>query len=216
VRSRPILTESEARRAIYIDFEGNENRRPTLLGILWGDDGAAAASIEQVIVEELFWPCAGKRGARDSVRGELSEAVERVCKRAQDEDRRIVSWSEHDLTKVTDWVPASRTLECFSASHVNAIPTAQAWIGRKNRPPKGDNTLSFYLRQCRYRVPDRFGPGKVGRCLTEIRKQFEDGATAYGGLSLGARKHWRVIAGHNRHDCRGLRYLMVLATTSSR
>jgi hypothetical protein len=36
--SQALLTEAEALRAIYLDFEGNQDRPPTLLGVLWNDD----------------------------------------------------------------------------------------------------------------------------------------------------------------------------------
>jgi hypothetical protein len=184
VPSQQLLSAAEAKRAIYIDFEGNEEHHPTLLGVLSGDDDDDTANLEQVIVEELFWPCAGKKGARECVRGQLDATVTRIVTRANNEDRRIVSWSTHDLRVIATALPSSPALDGLKDAHRNGIPTAQKWIELRETAPKtGDNCLPFYLQRVRYRVPDKYGAGKVGRSLTYLREHLSDPRSSYGTLS---------------------------------
>ena len=87
------LSEAEARRALYIDFEGEKDKPPVLLGVLRHRGRGAEPYVLQVVVDSDFEP------AGPSVRG-FREAVEIVVLRAEHGDRRIVSWSQHDLEVV--------------------------------------------------------------------------------------------------------------------
>src|SRR5450756_1783302 len=87
------LSGTEARRALYIDFEGEKDKPPVLLGVLRHRGRGAEPYVLQVVVDSDFEP------AGPSVRG-FREAVEIVVLRAEHGDRRIVSWSQHDLEVV--------------------------------------------------------------------------------------------------------------------
>ena len=87
------LSEAEARRALYIDFEGEKDKPPVLLGVLRHRGRGAEPYVLQVVVDADFEP------AGPSARA-FREAVEIVVLRAEHGDRRIVSWSQHDLEVV--------------------------------------------------------------------------------------------------------------------
>ena len=79
------LTEAEARRALYIDFEGQKDKPPVLLGVHRHGRGSRPF-VHQVVMDQAFASLCG------SVMS-LREAVEKVVLRADHGDRRIVSWS---------------------------------------------------------------------------------------------------------------------------
>jgi hypothetical protein len=86
------LSAAEARRALYIDFEGQKDEPPVLLGVHRHGRGSRPFA-HQVVMDQAFASLA------EPVMS-LREAVEKVVLRADHGDRRIVSWSEHDLNVV--------------------------------------------------------------------------------------------------------------------
>ena len=79
------LSAPEARRALYIDFEGEKDKPPVLLGVLRRPGRGAEPSVHQDVVDRDFEP------AGPDAR-EFRDAVEVVIVRAEHGDRRIVSW----------------------------------------------------------------------------------------------------------------------------
>jgi len=90
-RRAPLLGTMEARRALYVDYEGSKDRPPTVLGYLM--DRTLAAGI----VEPLFAPCHKKHRAEHAALADHRQLVECLVDRAEGEDRLVVSWSRHDL-----------------------------------------------------------------------------------------------------------------------
>ncbi|MBK8648936.1 MAG: hypothetical protein IPN16_20840 [Gemmatimonadetes bacterium] len=90
-RRRTPLGPMEARRALYVDYEGSKDRPPTLLGYLVNRTLAAG------IVEPLFAPCHKKHRAEHAALADHRQLVECLIDRAEREDRLVVSWSRHDL-----------------------------------------------------------------------------------------------------------------------
>lgn len=50
------LTLTQAKRPVYIDFEGTATDPPSLLGVLAGEE------FTQYVIEPALWPAAGFRG----------------------------------------------------------------------------------------------------------------------------------------------------------
>jgi len=193
------MTPQEARRAIYIDYEGSKGRDPTLLGVLVEGD------LRQVVIDPAFHVCVGKRGASCTEAGDHRQSVADLVAKADRERRHIVSWSEHDRKVMAVVLERDgKSLELLGRWHANAIPLAKPW-GKRRLPhlKKGQHTLQRYLRLARYRVDERFGENVAGKALRYLRPQLEEGRS-YGELSEGARKRWRALVGHNRHDCIGM------------
>ena len=63
-----LLSAVEARRALYIDFEGEKDRPPVLLGVLRRPGMGAEPSVHQVVVDREF-DFAGPSARCDSHRG---------------------------------------------------------------------------------------------------------------------------------------------------
>lgn len=166
---RELLTNAEARRALFIDYEGSKGRPPTLLGVLCeGDaDSDGNGDFRQYVLEPAFHPCAGKRGARYAVPASETDVLATLAERCECEDRLLVAWSEHDRRLMESAAQGSATLlSAIRSRYRNAIPTAKRWLRLVHpRAKLESNALALYLDLIRYHVPEWFGPGVAGETV---------------------------------------------------
>jgi hypothetical protein len=197
------LSATEASRALYIDFEGEKDKPPVLLGILRRRGRGPAPSVHQLVVDEDF-----EGLGLDSVA--FQWAVERVVIRAERRDRRIVSWTEYDLEVIRRLREEDPDLVArFEARYANAKRVAERWMNKLHRDDRpADGKLATYLAHIGYEVPHGGRPGQVGGTVKALRP------TLQGGRSLTARQRqrWDELLEHNRHDCAGMRAVCLLAT----
>jgi hypothetical protein len=121
--ARPFrhLTGAEALRALYVDFEGEKDTPPVLLGVHRRGRGARPF-VQQDVLDEGF---AGLAGSCLS----LHDAVEKVVRRAEHGARRIVAWTEHELRVV-------RTLHAEDPALVARAGSGRTkWISCDAAPP---------------------------------------------------------------------------------
>lgn len=131
-----------------------------------------------------------------------SELIERAC----DEDRVIVSWSEHDLRVITE-VLSKKDREQLAMRYRNAIKTARSWHHRtmETRAPAGD--LYYFSKLLGFPIPTKYGTGKVGQGLRLIRNQLHEGRE-YPELTPKARASWVSIVKHNHLDLRSMEFVL--------
>ena len=198
--SKPKISVNEIARAVFLDYEGNIDKPPTLLG--WRIEGQSNASI----VEEAFETCSDRYRAKDihckSHKQLAAELVELACK----EDRVIVSWSEHDL-RVINQVLSTKDQDRLALRYRNAITTAKSWHFRtmEQRAPVGD--LSYFAQLLGFPIPKKYGTGKVGQGLRLIRNQLLEGRD-YPELTPKARASWVAIVKHNDLDLRSMEFVL--------
>ena len=189
------MTVAEARRALYVDFEGPKGRPPVLLGVL-------RRQLRQQVVDADF-------RSLDPEYASLVDAVRSVVRRAQKGDRRIVSWSTHDLDKVQELGDTEPELvAAFEACWVNGLRLAERWAARTTgivRP--GRSTLAAYEDLISFAVPASAEAGHVGETVRRLRPRFQSGQAA----TLNQSGRWRDLLEHNAYDCRGLRAICVRA-----
>lgn len=202
-RRTPLIGATEARRALYVDYEGSKDRPPTLLGTLV--EGTLAAGI----VEPLFAPCRERYRAAHATIADHRQLVADLIDRAEREDRLIISWSKHDLRLMEAALRGdSDRLAILGRRYRDAKLTARRWRNLRHTDAEGANTLDLYRELLQLDVPARFGRGVVGKALATLRTQLAEGR-GYGDLSEGAQKGWRVIVGHNRYDLDVMRSVCV-------
>jgi hypothetical protein len=196
------LTAAEALRALYIDFEGRKDDPPVLLGVHRRGRGARP-SVQQDVVAEAFAGLVPRYLP-------LRLAVENLVRRAEHGDRRIVSWSEHDLRVIRtlrDEIPG--IVARFEARYANARAFAEYWRNRLYggiKPEEG--TLANYLELIGYPVPDDAEPGHVGDTIKDLTARLDKGQA----LTLGQRARWDRLIEHNRFDCAGMRAVCLRAS----
>jgi len=197
------LSEEEAQRALYIDFEGGQDQPPVLLGILRHRGMAAEPNVFQVVLDPEF------EAAGPASRG-LREAVEIVAQRAENGDRRIVSWSQHDLEVVRTLRDEDPELVArFERRYANALSVARRWANKlhpEDKPP--DGRLAGYLAMIAYVVPPDAEAGHVGATIRALRPRLQSRRP----LTAGQERRWGRLRTHNRYDCDGMRAVCLLAT----
>ena len=202
--SKVKITSADAKSAIYLDYEGNKDKSPTLLG--WAVSGKYKAAI----VEPLFATCADRFRAKGIYAEDHANLVLRLITQAEDEKRLIVSWSEHDFNQMA-MVLKPDDIHRLLLVYRNAIRTARPWHQMKYGKLPGSATLDYFESLTGYVVPERFGVGLVGNALRLIRSQLKEGRD-YSELSDKARGDWVKIVKHNRHDLIGMAHVLKFIT----
>ncbi len=197
------LTAAEAERALYIDFEGQTDKTPVLLGILRRRGKGDEPSVFQLVVDPEF------EAAGPDLRG-LRDAVEVLVLRAERRDRRIVSWSEHDLEVVRRLRDEDPDLVArFERRYANALAVAKHWANRLHPDDKpGNGKLGGYLAMIGYQVPLDAVAGDVGDTIAALRPTLAAGRP----MTARQKERWARLRSHNRHDCAGMRMVCLRAT----
>lgn len=193
-----ILTPQDTHRAIWVDFEGNKGRPPVVLGVLVDE------VLGQVVVDPLFADCAGRRHGCDHA-APLSEVALELVGRAVREDRRIVSWSSHDL-ELLDRALSDRedVRRQFREVAVSAIPTAQRWRSIRRPHLTGKNRLDRFRAIFGMGLPEHVARGTVGPALRAISTRLAAHDQRWAGLTTGLRRKWKNVLHHN---CRDLEHM---------
>lgn len=197
------LTAAEAERALYVDFEGQTDKAPVLLGILRRRGKGNEPSAFQLVVDPEF------EGAGPALRG-LRDAVDVLVLRAESGNRRIVSWSEHDLEVVRRLRDEDPDLVArFERRYANALAVARRWANRLHPDDKpGNGKLGGYLAMIGYRVPLDAAAGDVGDTIRALRPTLAAGRQ----MTPRQKERWARLRSHNRHDCAGMRMVCLRAT----
>jgi hypothetical protein len=196
------LSAAEALRALYIDFEGEKDKPPVILGVHRRGRGARPY-VNVDVVDETFANLAASSRS-------LHDAVATVVRRAEYGDRRLVSWTEHDLRVVRTLQDEDPDIVArFEDRYTNARLVARRW---RNKLHGGDNPesgrLVDYLALIGYPVPDEAAAGHVGETIRVLRRRLEQGLQ----LTANQRARWERLVEHNRHDCAGMRRVCLRAT----
>jgi hypothetical protein len=197
------LSAAEALRALYIDFEGGKDQPPVLLGVLRHAGRGSRPYVQQDVVDPVFAGLVPRYLP-------LRDCVENVVRRAEHGDRRIVSWSEHDLNVVrTLRAEDPGLVERFEARYANARAFAEYWRNRLHggsKPERG--RLADYLELIGYPVPDDAEAGHVGDTIRALRPRLSRGLP----LTAAQQARWDRLVEHNRFDCAGMRAVCLRAT----
>jgi hypothetical protein len=201
------LTPEEARRALYIDFEGRKGAAPILLGCAHRAGKGPKPWVWQAVTDSRFDPLTRADEHIESL--PLPDAVERILQRAEASDRLIVAWSEHELKVVREFCP--QHLVRFEARFVNARSFAVYWRNACHaggKPPT--RNLTAYLALIGYDLPQGAGPGRAGETIRIVGAALGKGQGTR-GLTDNQRRRWQDLRNHNLHDCNGMKRLCIQA-----
>jgi hypothetical protein len=224
---RRPLTIAESERAIYVDFEGNQGRDPSFVGILADD------LFEQVVVEPALE--AGARGRRPAdyrlpqgyeplsahsapsaaLRcGDLRAICRGMLARASRESRHIVAWSNYEKD-VFLGVAAEDSADIESL-FVDAKLHARRWKRRVHPHitfPRtrfgGTHRLKYYFSLIGYRLPSYFGERQAAGRISFVRNALATHSGDFAAITPTAKAKWTKVLDYNWHDCNGLREVML-------
>jgi len=118
---RPRLMLAEARRALYLDFEGRRGEKPAVLGTLWSPNGGAKIASRQYLLDPRLASAKLPGAGTTSLQGELGSLLRRCRK----ENRLLVGWSTHEVKKVKEWAP--ELADDFDELFRDAKAVAKIW-----------------------------------------------------------------------------------------
>ena len=106
VKKQPPFTVEEAKRAIYIDFEGTMKDPASFLGVLVvGDSGAT--EFDQPVFEEDLWPVVRHHKPKKTAgyaprEADFFETFVALRERAESESRKVFAYSEHEVNEISE------------------------------------------------------------------------------------------------------------------
>ena len=113
-------TPSEARDAIYIDFEGFKDREPSLIGI------RVEENFEQVLLDPALSDAARAKGLKVQA---LKEVVKDLVDQADLESRRIIAFTQSEINKIEQYTGQGESL---LPHYRDAHKIAKRWYNRNH------------------------------------------------------------------------------------
>ena len=203
------MTHEEAMNALYIDFEGNKDKQPTLLG--YCEDEQHTVFLIEDSFSILERPVRGFGSCKRTYVDSMDSALEAICERAREEDRLIVSFSQHELNMFSKYSSDQTLLDEFRSAYRDGKAVLRHRTRNDpNRLMHRGRTLANYCAL--YGLPEPSAPSRgLGQALRDLRKRLEK-TTRWKGLH----QRWRDLAteviAYNGEDCARLRDLVLLAT----
>lgn len=197
--------------AIFIDFEGNKDQFPTLLGVLVHEE--SGESFHQYILDDLFHSLSPSSRHPQLINQSL-EVVLRNLSDRYEKSVPIYSWSTHEQQVIdeylsetqlnTEWVNRITDAKVSAKKWARAHCPDHSFIKKERR---GKHTLDQYLALTGYQVPIIHGSGQTGNRISGVRQMLEAGRTP-DNFPPRIKRKWTNMLAHNRHDCYGLMHLM--------
>lgn len=191
------VTRKEAERAIYIDFEGFEEKSPTLIGILVEDE------FEQVVLDPQLQEAAIAKGMRQA---SLKEEIARLVERGKREDRFFAAYSRHELNVVQEFAGVD-----LSDTFRDARKIAKKWKNKFHKEAAaGCRSLKDYLAFIGYERGAHLGERKSTSRIKTVKEMLEK-RVEFKKLTPTAKAKWTKLLDHNEIDCRGMKALVLRA-----
>jgi len=189
------IKPSQARRGIYLDFEGFKDKSPAVVGILKDDQ------FRQIVLDSHL-RSAAEFARLDTV--SLGDVIKQLYEECETEKRFMIAFSEHEMNVVFR--------DCgidISRRYKNARTYASRWASRygKNSVLERHSLEEFLkLPEVDYNFPENLPKGNATRWLRAV----SDGLAKRGdfaSLTSTQKGHWERLLEYNRHDVYGLRAL---------
>jgi hypothetical protein len=201
------------RRTHFIAFShlDTSSASPALLGVLSDDQDEARAFKIYLLDPLLARAAVASRACRVA---DLGRALAEILS----DDGPVVAWNEHDLRIVRRASLPANLVQQFASRTVNASTDIRRWASRLYRDyelpslDKADaHALRIYMKAVGYKAPRSLVPGNAARWLRHVRSRLTASGGDYQALSALAKRHWRALLEHNRHQCAGLRAVYLRA-----
>ena len=192
---------------IFIDFEGNKGKTPTLLGVL--ERTTNFEIFHQYILEDIFAVLSPSEKHPQL----LVDSLENILK---DLDTRhgvnaiVYAWSSHEQTAIDELLSDAELSSQWTDRIIDAKKLAQRWAKVtfpnhqfKKTERRGRHTLDQYLDLIKYKVPTVHGAGQTGKRLRSLRETLIKGQP-FESWPTSKKKYWTNLLAHNKHDCYGM------------
>ena len=192
---------------VFIDFEGNEKRAPTFLGVL--ERTSDNETFRQYILEDEFAILAPSDQHQQLRVASLEEVLEEIDLRHGLESV-IYAWSSREQTAIDEILSGTALSAQWTDRITDAKQLAKRWAKAtfprhefKKIEFRGRHTLDQYLELINYKVPTVHGAGKTGERLRSLRETLIKGQP-FESWPTSKKKYWTNLLAHNKHDCYGM------------
>jgi hypothetical protein len=195
---------------VYLDFEGNVDHPPSLLGVLVGEE------VRQWIVEPGLFPLQRLKNSAGytSAAAPLDEALASVRQLAG-EGGVIAAYTQHDIEVIAAYCGDPELRDWFGEHYRNAKKTLDYCYSRGLAPGGRDRerprTLQEWADSYGFGVAGLHKPGNTGKRLRDVRAMLQARQADPEALTRVAKSKWTNLLGHNISDVRGLRHCTVRA-----
>ena len=191
------LSQAEAERAMYIDFEGFEDHSPSLLGILIDN------ILEQIVLDTQLSLAAEAKNLRVAT---VHDSVRHLLAQSKAEGRLIVAYSQHEKNVIEKFAQTDLT-----GPYRDARMIAKRWrtICHTGRPIRGHG-LKDFLEFIGFPRGPYLGEKKSTSRLKSVGDMLARRGN-YQAITPVAKAKWTKLLEHNAIDCRGMCALVVLA-----
>ena len=192
---------------VFIDFEGNEKRAPTFLGVL--ERTADFEVFHQYILEDIFAALSPSERHPQLLVDSLENLLEDIDAR-YGRNADVYAWSSHEQTTINALLADSPISPQWTDRIIDAKELARHWARVtfpthqfKKTERRGRHTLDQYLDLIKYKVPTVHGAGQTGKRLRSLRETLIKGQP-FESWPTSKKKYWTNLLAHNKHDCYGM------------
>lgn len=184
------ISKEEARRGIYIDFEGFQDKSPTLIGILV--DG----NFKQVVFDEMLKPAADEKGLTVI---DANEYLPKLIQLAKNESRRIIAFSQYE----------NNVFSHFFSLDLNPYYCDVRFIAKRLKSkkypsyPLKSRELKKYLEMIGFDRPPHLGERKSTKRIRDVMNGIEK-KVDYQKLKPVQKAKWTKLLDHNETDVKGI------------
>lgn len=200
-------TLEEARRGIYLDFEGASGEAPAVLGTLWVSRQGQEPMLRQYVLDRALRPVAAPPLGFASLAGELRS----LLGRAERQHRVLIGWSGHELEIVRAHCP--ELAPAFEAVYRDAKVPSKAWgrlrgLKLTKDERKRKHRLSSYEAALGQARSEELGPKQMAKAIRGVRRELDRGAEVVGDPAM---LRWQRMLEHNELDLRATRAVALRA-----
>jgi hypothetical protein len=216
------LTAREAKRAVFIDFEGTRKDSPSLLGVYI----AGRKSFHQTVMEQALYPAVLYKSPKITWRVKAvapAEALDKLRCVVDSRRLRVFAWTtleQRTIIKLLKGFPELR--EFWKGRVENAIPYAKEWKRRvhpdvklSRKKGRGPNTLENYEKLIGYKRHTIHGWGLTGKRVRGVRAALAKRGSMK-KLTRTQKGYWTNLLIHNKDDCRGMAAVLKICTERHR
>ncbi len=196
------ISAAEARRAIFVAFEGVRNESPAIVGVLTEED------FIQFVCDRTLMPAAAEK---DLPLLDFAEAADLVSSRCRSETRHLVADSADILSTFNRLGPVDLT-ERF----IDGLQLAATWVADSHPDFKMPQPLRLadLLPLVSFPRAPVLGHQKSAKRLRAVRMMIERKGS-YEELTGTVKGQWTKLLQHNESACRGLQAAVVAAADDS-
>jgi hypothetical protein len=148
----------------------------------------------------------------------MAAMIQSLVRRAEDEDRLIVSWSSRERIVVENSPElSSEVKDRFVVRWRDAKWLARRWKNKKHRDVvfpriagRGRHRLDCYMRLIGYKIPSSYGDQQAAQRIAYARAQLRKKGSA-DAMTPVAKAKWTKVLNYNFHDCNGMREVTIRA-----